>query len=158
MNKKIGKFLIENNLTIATAESCTGGLLSSLLTDVAGSSSYIKLNLVTYSNESKIKFLKVNPKTIDDFGVVSREVALEMAIGIKKLAQCDIGIGITGIAGPAGATKDKPIGLVFIGIKYKNKEKTIKFNTPKNFERIQNKHAFAQKALELIFEVLQNIE
>jgi len=108
--------LIEFGKTISIAESCTGGLLSKRLTDIPGSSQFINLNLVTYSNQSKINLLKVSAETINKYGVVSAQVAIEMAEGIEKLTNSDIAIAITGIAGPIGDTPEKPIGKVYYAI------------------------------------------
>ena len=116
MESMIGRILIDHNYTIACAESCTGGLLSSRLTDVSGSSEYLKSSLVSYTNEIKIKLLNVKPETIEKFDVVSCEVALEMAEGVRKLMDSDIGVGITGVAGPTGSTEKTPVGCVCIAI------------------------------------------
>ncbi len=112
----IGRILIEKNYTIACAESCTGGLLTSRLTDIAGSSAYVKSSVVSYSNETKINLLKVKAETIDKFEVSSKEVALEMAQGVKNLIGSDIGVGITGLAGPTGSTEKSPVGFVYMAI------------------------------------------
>jgi len=108
--------LISKGFKIATAESCTGGLLAKTITDFPGCSAIFELGLVTYSDESKIRLLGVNPETLEKHSAVSREVALEMARGLKKLTNCDIAISITGIAGPEGATQNKSIGLVYVCI------------------------------------------
>ena len=112
----VAKILFKKKLTIAVAESCTGGLVSDRLTDVSGSSKYFLMGIVAYSNLVKIARLGVNEKTLKKYGAVSRQVALEMAKGIRELAGSDIGIGITGIAGPTGGTKSKPVGLVYIAL------------------------------------------
>jgi len=117
----VGKMLIARKKTIAAAESCTGGLLASRLTDVNGSSKYFIMGLVAYSNEVKKNILCVDPETLKKYGAVSRQVASEMATGIKLLAGADIGIGITGIAGPSGGTKSKPVGLVYAAVAIQNK-------------------------------------
>ncbi len=109
----IGKYLAENNLTISTVESCTGGLLSSKLTDVSGSSAYITLNLVTYANEAKIKMLGVEKEILDTKGAVSEECAYQMARGLYELTGSDICVSTTGIAGPTGGTAEKPVGLMY---------------------------------------------
>ena len=116
LESMIGRVLSEHNYTIACAESCTGGLLTSRLTDVAGSSAYVKSSIVSYSNEIKINLLKVKPETIEEFEVSSKEVAMEMAKGVKKLMGSDIGVGITGIAGPSGSTEKSPVGYVYIAV------------------------------------------
>lgn len=112
----ISKLLMDNKLTIACAESCTGGMLASRLTSVSGSSAYIKGSIVTYSNEMKMRFLGVDENLLLEKGAVSKEVATQMAEGIKALIGSDIGVGITGIAGPTGQTDDKPLGLVYIAV------------------------------------------
>lgn len=101
---------------ISTAESCTGGLVASYLTSIPGSSKYFTTGIVSYSNDAKIKLLNVNSKTLDKFGAVSEEVAKEMAIGSLKIANSDIAVSVTGIAGPEGGTKNKPVGMVCFGI------------------------------------------
>ena len=138
--KKIVNGLIKKKLTISTAESCTGGLLSSAITSVAGSSKVFKLGLVTYSNQSKIQILKVLKNIIIKYGAVSEQVCLAMVINLNKISKTSISISITGIAGPSGGTKKKPVGLVFVGIKNRNKISVKKYLF-KNRER-----AFIQKA------------
>jgi nicotinamide-nucleotide amidase len=112
----VANILIKRKLTIAVAESCTGGLVSSRLTDVSGSSKYFMMGLVAYSNLVKTVRLGVDEKTLQKYGAVSQQVALEMANGVRKLAGSDIGVGITGIAGPTGGTKSKPVGLVYVAL------------------------------------------
>ncbi len=108
--------LLENNITIATAESCTGGLISEMLTDVPGISKVFMGGAVTYSNEAKMEYLGVKEQTLKAYGAVSRETAAEMAEGIRKRLKTDIGISVTGIAGPGGGTDEKPVGLVYVGL------------------------------------------
>lgn len=114
----LAKILLEKKLTIAFAESCTGGLTSSIMTDIPGSSSYLMGSIVSYSNKAKHEVLKVTSSNLQKFGAVSEQVAKEMAIGVKALFNVDIGVSITGIAGPGGATNDKPVGLVYIAVIY----------------------------------------
>ena len=134
----IGELLIKNNLKLAVAESCTGGKLADRITNISGSSNYFERGIVTYSNESKIELLGVQPYLIEKFGAVSKEVAIAMAEGIRIRSHTDIGIGITGIAGPTGGTESKPIGTVHIALSskdylthqhslYKGDRKIIKF-------------------------------
>jgi len=123
-----GKLLLENKKTVSCAESCTGGLIAKKITDVAGSSAYFKSSFVTYSNEAKAKMLGVSVETLEKFGAVSAETAAEMAEGALQNAGSDYAISTTGIAGPGGATKDKPVGLVYIGIASKKETKTFKYN------------------------------
>lgn len=115
------ELLLKKKITIATAESCTGGLLASRLTDIPGSSAYFLSGVVTYSNESKVKMLGVSKKDLENYGAVSSHVVKQMAEGVRKLSSSDIGIGISGIAGPGGGTAEKPVGTVYIGFNYKDK-------------------------------------
>ena len=113
--KKLTELLISKNMSIAVAESCTGGLLSSSLTSIPGASSYFNCGFITYSNESKIKMLNVDSPTIELFGAVSERVAFEMAVGAGQHSQSDLAISVTGIAGPSGGTAEKPVGMVCFG-------------------------------------------
>lgn len=114
--EKISQTLIDTKKTLSIAESCTGGLLSNRLTNIPGSSIFLKLSIVAYSNDAKTKLLKVPETTIKKNGAVSYQTAIAMAKGVRKILQTDFGIGITGIAGPTGGTKAKPIGLAFIAV------------------------------------------
>ncbi|MDD5449730.1 MAG: nicotinamide-nucleotide amidohydrolase family protein [Candidatus Omnitrophica bacterium] len=122
------KLLLKRKKTLACAESCTGGLLSNLLTDIPGSSGFFLEGIICYSDESKVNELNVNKETIRKKGAVSAEAAKEMAVGIRLRAGSHIGVGITGIAGPSGATKTKPVGLVFIALALKNRVIVRQFN------------------------------
>lgn len=124
-SQKLVDILIEKNLKIATAESCTGGLLAKNITDVSGSSSVFDMGIVSYANRIKNEFLGVSNEVLSTVGAVSPETAEAMARGIVKTADADIGVGITGIAGPTGGTKDKPVGLVYYSIFIKREEKLI---------------------------------
>lgn len=152
--EKLGKFLTENHLTIATAESCTGGLLSSKLTDVSGSSEYVKLNFVTYANEAKHKILNVSWDILNNFGAVSEQCAQAMAEGLQKATNCDVALCTTGIAGPTGGTKEKPVGLIYISIKYKNIVTVKEIKLPPNTPRIKMKEEFANHALKFALSIL----
>ena len=114
--KKLHKKLIDKKLTISVAESCTGGLLASNLTKLANSSKYFQMGLITYSNEAKIKILKVNRNIIKKYGAVSKECCEAMVKNLSKISKSKINVSITGIAGPGGGNKDKPVGLVYIGV------------------------------------------
>lgn len=116
LEQVVGRLLIEQGLTLAVAESCTGGLCSKRLTDVPGSSKYIKLNMVTYANEMKVKLLGVSRDLLSKYGAVSAQCAQAMAQGIQKLAGADLALGITGVAGPDGGTAEKPVGLVYVSL------------------------------------------
>lgn len=153
--KKIAKYLTRNALRLSTAESCTGGLISSRLTDISGSSTYIFKNFVTYANSAKIELLGVNSNTIEKYGVVSSEVAIEMAEGLLKKHNCTIALATTGIAGPLGATDTKPVGLIYIGIANDKIKKAYRFEAnPFLYRRIM-KYAFSSKALELLLNFLK---
>ena len=151
-SEEIGKILTTKNLTVATVESCTGGLLSSKLTDVSGSSVYIKLNLVTYANEAKEKMLGV---VIDEDGVVSETCALQMAKGLHKLTDADICVSTTGIAGPTGETPNKPVGLMYSAIYTPEKNTVYKIQVDSALPRIKIKEEFTNCVLKNIYEFLK---
>ena len=149
LSQKIVKLLIKKRLKISFAESCTGGLLSSSLTSISGSSKVFTLGLVTYSNQSKIKFLKVPKKIITKYGAVSYETCLSMVKNLNKISKTNISVSITGVAGPKGGTKQKPTGLVFIGIKKGNKTLVKKYLF-KNMKRNSIQKATVNMALNQI--------
>ncbi len=153
--KKTANCLIKNEIKLAIAESCTGGLLSSRLTDVSGSSAYIFQNFITYANEAKIKLLDVKPSTIEQFGVVSAEIAIEMAQGLIKNYNCNLAISTTGIAGPLGATYTKPAGLVYIGIANEETSKSFKYEAESLLCRRFMKYEFSNKVLDLLIQFLK---
>ncbi len=154
LEEELGKYLIENKLTIATTESCTGGLLSSKLTDVSGSSGYVKLNFVTYANEAKHKILGVSWDILNNFGAVSEECAEAMANGLYEATDCDIALCTTGIAGPTGGTKEKPVGLVYISMRYKGIVTVKEVKLSPTLPRIEMKEQFANQALKLALDIL----
>ena len=127
LSQKVVKLLSKKRLKISFAESCTGGLLSSSITSITGSSKVFTLGLVTYSNKSKVNILKVPKKIIMKHGAVSYETCLSMVKNLYKISRTNISISITGVAGPNGGTKQKPVGLVFIGVKKGNKTQVKKF-------------------------------
>jgi nicotinamide-nucleotide amidase len=145
---QIHKRLIKNRKTVAVAESCTAGLLSTLLTQPSGSSQYFTLGVVTYSNKAKEIILKVPHSVIVKNGAVSKIVATTMAQSIRKIAKTDFGLSITGIAGPAGGTPNKPVGTVFIALDSKNKKVCKKFHFTGSRTTIRKNSAL--KALELL--------
>ena len=149
---KIYLKLIEKNYKIATAESCTGGLIGHNLTNIAGSSNFYDRGIISYSNKSKIELLDVPRNLIEKFGAVSEEVAKAMAEGVRKNYRVHIGLSTTGIAGPTGGTKDKPIGLVYIGLSIKEKSIVKKFIF--NGDRLQNKESTCNAALEMLLDAL----
>jgi nicotinamide-nucleotide amidase len=134
----VGKLLIQKRKTVSFAESCTGGKISASITDVAGSSLYFKSSVITYSNESKIKILGVKEETLKSFGAVSHETAKEMARGILNISGSDYAFSVTGIAGPDGCSRDKPVGLVYIGFTDGKKTESFKFNFIGTREDIRN--------------------
>jgi len=121
LEEVVGNLLSQNKLTLALAESCTGGLVAHRITNVSGSSNYFERGIISYSNESKVEALGVPKELIESFGAVSKEVVEEMAQGVRRLANADIGVSISGIAGPTGGTPTKPVGTVFIGISNEKK-------------------------------------
>lgn len=152
----LGRLLTKNSSTIAVAESCTGGFISSAITDVAGSSNYMKGGIVAYSNEVKMKQLAVNPETLKRFGAVSKLTALEMAKGVAQKLNADLGISTTGIAGPGGGTKAKPVGLVWIG--FYSKEQHFALQAQFSSSRLLHKERTTAVALEMIRRCALNIE
>lgn len=148
LEEVVGRILNERGLKIAIAESCTGGQLSNLLTNISGSSNYFERCVVAYSNASKVEILKVDEDTISEYGTVSLEVAKQMAEGIKSISGTDIGLSITGIMGPTGATEGKPIGLVYIGLCDEEVCTAKKFTFGE--DRILNKQRTSQAALEMV--------
>ena len=149
ITQKVVKLLRKKRLKISIEESCTGGLLSSHITSISGSSKVFTLGLITYSNQAKIRILKVNKKIIIRHGAVSHETCLSMVKNLYKLSKTNISVSITGIAGPKGGTKKKPVGLVYIGIK-KNNKILVKKYLFKNKKRILIQRASVNKALNLI--------
>ena len=154
LSQKIVKLLIKKRLKISFAESCTGGLLSSTITSISGSSKVFTLGLVTYSNQSKINTLKVPKKIIMKHGAVSYETCLSMVKNLNRISKTNISVSVTGIAGPKGGSKQKPVGLVFIGIKKGNKT-LVKKHLFKNKKRSSIQRATVTKALNLILSFLK---
>ena len=149
LSQKVVKLLIKKKLKISFAESCTGGLLSSFITSISGSSKVFTIGLVTYSNHAKIKILKVPKKIIMKYVAVSYETCLYMVKNLNKISKTNISVSITGVAGPKGGTKQKPVGLVFIGIKKGNKTLVKKYLF-KNKRRNSIQESSVNKALNLI--------
>ena len=147
----LGKKLLKKHKTISFAESCTGGLASNLVTDIAGSSEYLIGSIVTYTNEAKHNLLKVNEETLNAYGAVSEETALEMAQGVRKLFGSDFGVGITGNAGPGGS-EGKPVGLVYIAIATPDEVYCKEFNFTST--RIENKLRIALTAISMVIDKL----
>ena len=154
LSKKIVKILARKKLKISIAESCTGGLLSSAITSASGSSKVFTQGMVVYSNQSKIKFLKIPKKTIRRYGTVSKQICLTMVKNMSKICKTNMSVSVTGIAGPSGGTKKKPVGLVYIGIKKANKINVNKYLF-KNRGRTYIQKAAVNKSLGLILNVLK---
>jgi nicotinamide-nucleotide amidase len=156
LEEVVGKLLTDRDLTIAVAESCTGGLISSRITNVAGSSNYFERGIVSYSNGAKVELLKIDEDMVEKYGAVSMEVARLMAEGVKAVSGTDIGLAVTGIMGPGGATATKPVGLVYVGYCDAN------ICTSREFifgdERIQNKDRTSQAALDMLRRKIIGIE
>ena len=150
--KSLVKTLTKKKLKISFAESCTGGLLASSITSISGASKIFNLGLVTYSNNAKINFLKVNKNIIRKYGAVSHQCCLAMVNNLSKISKANINVSITGIAGPNGGTKKKPIGLVYIGVKRGNKTQINKCFF-KSKKRLSIQKATVKKALDLVIRI-----
>ena len=153
--QELAVLLRERGLTIAAAESATGGLVSDLITNVPGSSDYFKGSVVAYDNEIKVRVLGVSRETLERHGAVSYQTAEEMADGVRKLMNADIGLSTTGIAGPAGATPEKPVGLFYIGLASALGTKAVEHVF--GGDRLQNKKSAAEAALIMLKEHLLKI-
>ena len=151
---KIINLLKRKKLKISIAESCTGGMLSSAITSVSGSSKVFNLGLIVYSNESKIKVLKISKKLIRKYGAVSEQVCFAMIKNLSKISKTNITVSITGIAGPSGGTKQKPVGLIYVGIKRANKVKVNRYLF-KNKGRLYIQKAAVNKSLDLILSFIK---
>ena len=149
LSLKIVKLLTKKKLTVSFAESCTGGLLASSITSISGSSKVFNMGLVTYSNNAKAKLLQVPKKTITKYGAVSYETCLSMVKNLSKISKSNISISITGVAGPNGGTKEKPVGLVYIGLK-KGSKIIIRKNLFKNKKRISIQKKTVNETLKII--------
>ena len=154
LSQKVVKLLKKKKLNISFAESCTGGMLSSTITSVSGSSKVFTMGLVTYSNQSKNRLLKVPKQIIKKHGAVSIQCCFSMVNNLSKISKSNVAVSITGIAGPSGGTKQKPVGLVYIGIKRANKVKVNRYLI-KNKGRSNIQKTAVKKSLELILSVLK---
>ena len=148
------KTLIKKKLKISFAESCTGGLLASSITSISGASKIFNLGLITYSNQAKIKFLKINKDIIRKYGAVSHECCLAMVNNLSKISKANINVSITGIAGPKGASNQKPVGLVYIGVK-KGSKTYINKCFFKGKKRTSIQKAAVKKALGLVLRIIK---
>ena len=152
----VGQMLCARGYTISCAESCTGGLLTSTLTDVPGSSAYVMGSVVSYSNDVKSRILHVAEETLAAHGAVSPETARAMAEGVRDLMQTDVGVGITGIAGPGGGSPEKPVGLVYIAVSALGKP-SVKKNVFSGV-RAEIKRAAVNKALAMVQEMIREMD
>ena len=148
--KNLTAKLKKNKIKVAVAESCTGGLISYNLTKIPGASKFFMMGIVSYSNISKLDLLKVRQKTLTKYGAVSAEICKEMCNNLLKISKTNIAISVTGIAGPDGGTKKKPIGLVYVGICSKDKLEIKKFNFGKKLSRINIQNQTLKKTIKLI--------
>ncbi len=148
--KNLTTRLKKNKIKVSVAESCTGGLISYNLTKIPGASKFFIVGIVSYSNISKLDLLKVRQKTLTKYGAVSAEICKEMCNNLLKISKTNIAISVTGIAGPDGGTKKKPIGLVYVGICSKNKLEIKKFNFGKKLSRINIQNQTLKKTIKLI--------
>ncbi|RPG95030.1 MAG: CinA family protein [Candidatus Pelagibacter sp. TMED286] len=153
MNSLI-KRLSKKKLKVSFAESCTGGMIASSITSINGASKVFDLGLITYSNQSKIKILKINKNLIKKYGAVSHECCKAMAINLSKISKANINVSITGIAGPKGGSKNKPVGLVYIGVKKDNKV-IINKNIFNYRSRISVQKAATKKTLKIILDLIK---
>ena len=147
--------LASMNMTVATAESCTGGLIASSIVDIAGASDCFNEGYITYSNEAKMRNLSVKESTLMQYGAVSTQTAKEMAMGVRKKAHADFGIASTGIAGPGGGSPEKPVGLVYIACAYNDKCQVRLLNL--SGDRSQVRHQAADEALQLLSDCMDEI-
>tara|TARA_X000000368_G_scaffold272759_1_gene216258 strand:+ start:132 stop:596 length:465 start_codon:yes stop_codon:yes gene_type:complete len=148
----IHKKLIKKKLTISVAESCTGGLLAYNFTKLANSSKYFQMGITTYSNQAKTKILKINKNIIRKYGAVSHQCCKSMVLNLSKISNSKINVSITGIAGPGGGSKEKPVGLVYIGIK-KGKTLLIKENRFKS----KNRNSIQKSTVNAVIKIIENI-
>ena len=151
--QKLVKNYSEKNLKISVAESCTGGFISHMFTNISGESKVLERGVVCYSNQSKIDLLKVDPKIIEKYGAVSEQVVKQLAYNIRVQSNVDVGIGISGIAGPTGGTPEKPVGLVFIGVS--TEKDIIVHNVSFKTDRITFKSKVLEKITYFLEELLQ---
>jgi nicotinamide-nucleotide amidase len=151
----VGELLRRRGLRLATAESCTGGLLSHLITNVPGSSTYFMGGVVSYAYEAKVRLLGVRWSTLEKYGAVSQETALEMASGVRKALAADVGVSISGIAGPGGGTPEKPVGLTWIGLSTPDADEAWSYTW--KGDRLQVKEQSARQAMQLLVDYLGGI-
>lgn len=155
LSQQVGDVLTQQGLTVCTAESCTGGLILSYLTDISGSSAYVLGGIVTYSNEAKMQRVNVQEQTLIQYGAVSEPTAREMAVGVRQVFDADYALSVTGIAGPGGATAEKPVGLTYIGLARRDGMVAVQRHVWDG-NRIDNKQSSAYAALTLLLTVIED--
>lgn len=153
LEEHIGQLLKDQNKTLALAESCTGGLVGHLITQIPGSSDYLKGGVIAYSNEAKMQILGVEARTIDQYGAVSEETAIEMAEGARQLFSTDYAVAVTGIAGPASDYSEKPVGLTWVAVRSAGTTRTESHHW--QGDRSENKALSAESALNLLLNILK---
>jgi len=156
IEEKVVRALQERNYTVATAESCTGGLVAGTILNVSGASAVVNEGYITYSNEAKNRILGVSKETLEHFGAVSEETAREMAEGVAKVADADVGISTTGIAGPGGGTDKKPVGLIYVGCFFKGQTYVKELHL--NGNRENNRKQTVEEALEMTLNKISAVE
>ena len=150
-------YLLENNITVATAESCTGGLLAAAFTSYPGVSAIYQHGVITYSNEAKSKLLKVSPKTLHRNGAVSRQVCAQMCFNLAQTSKCQLTLSTTGVAGPGGGTKTKPVGLVYAGVCYQKTIYIKKLQFPSKLSRLQIQKGTVKECFLMIKEIMDGL-
>ncbi len=153
LEEKIVALLRERNYTLTTVESCTGGLLMGTLLNASGASACVNEGYITYSNEAKTRLVNVSSETLEQYGAVSEETAREMAVGGAQVAQADVALSVTGVAGPDGGTKEKPVGLVYIGCYVSGSVNIIQCNF--HGTREENRRQSVQEAMKLLISILE---
>ena len=150
-------YLLENKITVATAESCTGGLLAAAFTSYPGVSAIYQNGMITYSNDAKSKFLKVSPKTLRRNGAVSRQVCAQMCFNLAKISKCQLTLSTTGVAGPRGGTKTKPVGLVYAGVCYQKTIYIKKLQFASKLSRLQIQKGTVKECFLMIKEIMDGL-
>jgi PncC family amidohydrolase len=153
---RVGELLRQRKATLATAESCTGGLIGHLVTNISGSSDYFLGGVIAYANQVKCDLLGVRAETLARAGAVSQQTAIQMARGVRRLLNTDYALSVTGIAGPTGGTPDKPVGLTFIGLVGPGTERCERHVW--TYDRLENKRATAKRALQMLIECLEEMD
>ena len=157
VESKIIQYLLENKITVSTAESCTGGLLASKFTAQAGISQIYQSGMITYSNEAKIKYLKVSPSTLKSHGAVSRQVCSQMCFNLHKISKSKMTFSTTGVAGPGGGTKLKPVGLVYVGIYFERNIYVEQLKFSPQTSRLQIQKATVKECFQLVTDIIHGL-